>query len=109
MPTTQPAHVVLVLQESALLAGSSGHGKAVYGNPYSTLGLAFRPQKERRVCQGSDQHTACTVYFKCLGCVNKEGIETKRTRPPEGLAIPASGSLAKLFQLCYDQHKETLS
>ena len=83
MPTTQPAHVVLVLQESALLAGSSGHGKAVYGNPYSTLGLAFRPQKERRVCQGSDQHTACTVYFKCLGCVNKEGIETKRTRPPE--------------------------
>ena len=28
-------------------------------------------------------HTACAVYFKCLGCMNKEGIETKRTRPLE--------------------------
>ena len=49
MTTTQPAHVVLVSQKSTLLAGSSGHGKIVYGNLYSPLGLAFRPPKERHV------------------------------------------------------------
>ena len=103
MPTTQPAHVVLVLQESALLAGSSGHGKAVYGNPYSTLGLAFRPQKERRVCQGSGQRTQRAPFISNAWLL---GEQAQALKPKEQgsrknvFHTPSSGSLAKLFQLC---------
>ena len=51
-----------------------------------------------------------THVFSMPGCVGTNtDIETKRTRPPEGIAIPASGSLAKCSPGCYTKHTKTLS
>ena len=74
----------------------------IYGYPYQGLQLVMLFFKMLSV--------QYTHVFSMPGCVGTNtDIETKRTRPPEGLAIPASGSLAKCSPVCYTEHTKMLS